>query len=143
MSFSVVKNHDIPVRNFLQNLDLIFDLIKGMIRIQEQERKNEEKQILKILKNKIRVQMLLDSKFKLKPNQVVILTFINRNFTKLTKKNLDMFNYKSKQQLRDDFRKKLFTHKERSMCERVVEHSRPDGHNTTWKEAWLCADVEH
>ena len=71
-------------RDFVRNFDVTIDLIDGLIRIKDPERKYEKKLLNKILINQAKVPIFLDRKVRLKPNQVVVATFRMRNLNELS-----------------------------------------------------------
>ena len=90
MSFLVVENlhesdHFILGRDFVRNFNVTSDLIDGLIRIKDPERKYEKKPINRIPANQAKLPIFLDRKVRLKPHQAVIATFRMRNPNELSK----------------------------------------------------------
>ena len=89
LSFLVVKILDesdqfIVGRDFIRNFDVTIDLNDGLIKIKDPERKYEKKPLNKILINKAKVSTFKDRKVRLKPNQVILVTFRMRNLNELS-----------------------------------------------------------
>ena len=88
MSFLVVENLDesdqfILGRDVVRNFIVTIDLNDKLIRIKDPQRKYEKKPLNQIMINQAKVPILLDRKFRLKPNQAVVATFRMRNLKEL------------------------------------------------------------
>ena len=70
-------------KDFVRNFDVTIDLIDGLIRIMDPERKYGKKPLNKILINQAKVPIFLLRKVRLKPNQAVVATFRMRNLNEL------------------------------------------------------------
>ena len=71
-------------RDFERNFDVTINLVDGLIRFKDPERKYEKKPLNKILINQAKVPIFLDQKVRLKPNQAVVATFRMRNLNELS-----------------------------------------------------------
>ena len=148
MSFLVVENLDesdqfILGRDFVRNFDVTIDLKDGLIRIKDPERKYEKRPLNKILINQAKVPIFLDRKFRLKPNQAVVATFRMRNLNELSNDRQVCLVPNPNSKSSANFRKKLLTPSERTMCECVIEHRSNNSDNTEGKETWLRFASEH
>ena len=80
MSFLVVENLDdadqfILGRDFVRNFDVMIDLMNGLIRIRNADRKYDKRPINRIITDENKVPIFLDRKVKLQPGQAVVAIF--------------------------------------------------------------------
>ena len=89
MSFLVVELLDdadqfILGRGFVGNFDVMIDLINGLIRIRNPDRKEVMKPVNRIITDENKVPFFLDRKVKLQPGQAVVAIFRMRNLNSLS-----------------------------------------------------------
>ena len=85
----MVENLDDPDqfilgRDFVRNFDVMIDMINGLIRIRNPDRKYVKKPINRKITDENKVPIFLDRKVKLQPGQAVIAVFRMRNLKSLS-----------------------------------------------------------
>ena len=89
MSFLVVEKLDdsdqfILGRDLVRNFDVMIDLINGLIKIRNPDRKYVKKPVNRIITDENKVPILLDRKLKLQPGQTVVAVFRMLNLNSLS-----------------------------------------------------------
>ena len=89
MSFLVVENLDdsdqlILGPNFVRSLDVIVDLINGLTRIGNPDRKYVKRLVNRTITDENKIPVFLDTKVKLQPKQAVVAVFRMINLSSLS-----------------------------------------------------------